>query len=82
MARLHLWNDYGLDEHSSQQEYSFYEYFDITDPDRPLWRSIFFPDSFEGMSTVPVYRVELNARTGGKVTVETYEWQQIFDESA
>lgn len=78
LARLYLRNAYGLDEQESADSYLCYEYYDITAPERPLWKFVFSPESFEGMSTVPVYKVELDAYTGEPVSMRRDEWKEIF----
>lgn len=78
LARLYLWNAYGLDEQESADSYLCYEYYDITAPERPLWKFVFTPESFEGMSAVPVYKVELDAYTGEPVSMRRDEWKEIF----
>ncbi|MCI5957448.1 MAG: hypothetical protein MRZ54_10730 [Clostridiales bacterium] len=78
LARRYVWNAYGLDEQTNREHYSYYEYYDITHPKRPLWKFVFFPESFEGMSAVPVYKVELDAYTGEQTAIESAEWREIF----
>ena len=78
LARLYLWNAYGLEERESADSYLCYEYYDITEPERPLWKFVFSPESFEGMSAVPVYKVELDAYTGEPVSIRRDEWKEIF----
>lgn len=79
LARFYVYHQYGLEEQTNRDIYSYYESYDVTNPDLPLWKFVFYPDSFEGMSDVPVYKVELNAYSGEKVAVERYEWKEIFD---
>ncbi len=79
LARFYVYNQYGLEEQTNRDIYSYYESYDVTNPDLPLWKFVFYPDSFEGMSAVPIYKVELNAYTGDKVMVERYEWKEVFD---
>jgi len=78
LARLYLWNAYGLEEQESADSYLCYEYYDITVPERPLWKFVFSPESFEGMDAVPVYKVELDAYTGEPVSIQRDEWKEIF----
>ncbi|MEG0865385.1 MAG: hypothetical protein RSI32_13000, partial [Clostridia bacterium] len=79
LARLYLCNQYGLDEQTNTDSFDSYEYYDVTNPDLHLWKFIFFPDSFEGMSSVPVYKVTLHSYTGEAHTIEKYDWKAIFD---
>jgi len=78
LARLYVYNAYGLDEQTNAAQYAYYEYFDVTNPDKPLWKFVFFPESFSGLHTVPVYKVTLLARSGEKESVQRYEWKEIF----
>ena len=79
LARLFVWNRYGLEEQENTDHYCYYEYYDVTNPDLPVWKFVFFPESFAGMSEVPVYRVVLNAYTGENIAVERYGWKEIFE---
>lgn len=81
LARLYVSNQYGLDEQTNMDTYTYYEYFDVTDADRPLWKFVFFPVSFEGLDAVPVYKIKLDAYTGEQVSAERHEWKQLFDGS-
>ena len=48
-------------------------YYDITDPDSPLWKFIFYTDYSEELQASILYRVELNARTGAIEKTEAFE---------
>ncbi|MBQ7867935.1 MAG: hypothetical protein IJ354_07285 [Clostridia bacterium] len=78
LAYSYVCQEYDLE---LQQEFYFdsYEYYDITDADSPVWKFVFFPESFEGIVNVPVYKVTLDARTGDRKTVMRYWWKEIFD---
>ncbi|MEG1092841.1 MAG: hypothetical protein RSE38_16005, partial [Acinetobacter sp.] len=79
-AREIIESEYGTSRELLMEQWSYYSYFDITVPSRPLWRIIYYPDSFEGMRHVPVYRIELNPQTGIKYSANRYEWKQLFEE--
>lgn len=78
LARDHVYSKYGLDEETNADRYTYYEYYDITNPDQPLWKFIFFPDSFEGYAKVPVYEVIFHARSGEAIVTERYDWQSMY----
>ena len=77
-----LEKEYSLDKEVLELYCNVFEYFDVTDPDMPLWKFVFSPESFEKMETVWIYKIEMNARTGEIIRHSACEWQQLFDESA
>lgn len=81
-ARKILEAEYGVSAETLVREWSYYSYFDVTDQNKPLWRFLYFPDSFEGLSYVPVYRIELDSHTGETTSLHTYEWNDLILEKA
>ena len=51
MAYSYVCEEYAL---VPQEDFYFisYEYYDITDADSPVWKFVFFPESFEGIVNV------------------------------
>lgn len=58
-------------------QYTYYEYYDITTSDQPLWKFVFFPESFEGFSKVSIYEVIFHARSGEAIVTECYDWKSV-----
>ncbi len=75
---------YGLDESIVALYKWVCTYFDISDPEKPLWRFLIQPETwrdFEGGLDNPQYdlryRVEIDARTGDIVTAEEFQFVLI-----
>ncbi|NLO86281.1 MAG: hypothetical protein GX096_12815 [Clostridiales bacterium] len=81
LARKMIEETFGTPAETLLSDWSFYVYYDVTNEAQPLWRVIYYPISFEGMAAVPVYRVELDGKTGERVSLEQNEWQDLYDES-
>ncbi len=84
IAKEALGKAYGLDEAAFALYREGIVYFDITDPDKPLWRFVFSGGSLdwlkaEGGVNNPlsdlVYRAEVDARTGEVVTAEVLPFE-------
>lgn len=73
---------YGLDEDTIGLYKLVSVYFDVTNPEKPLWKYLFRPETwrdFEGGLDSPQYglryRVELDARTGDIISAEEFEFK-------
>ena len=81
LAMQVLANEHGLSQQALER-YAIYASFDITAPDAPLWKFLFCPESFEGMETVLLYKVELNANTKEALATYAIDWDRLFQEQA
>ena len=61
---------YGYDADDFRWIYPFY---DITNPDKPLWRFVFYPAYKKAEPDIPFARVEMDAATGEVLMHETFE---------
>ena len=82
LARYYIHNEYGLDQTTNADQYIYYEYYDVTNPDQPLWKFVFFPESFEYFTEVPVYKVILHAYSGSLLQTEKYDWRDVTGHNA
>lgn len=62
--------EYGYDTDDFDWIYSFY---DITNPERPLWRFVLYPTYKKAEPDIPFARVEMDAKTGEVLMHETFE---------
>ncbi|MCI5957450.1 MAG: hypothetical protein MRZ54_10740 [Clostridiales bacterium] len=81
LAKQVLADEHGLSE-KALERYAVYASFDITASDAPLWKFLFCPKSFEGMETVLLYKVELNANTKEAFAAYAIDWDRLFQEQA
>jgi len=59
---------------SDTADYLFvYSYYDITDPDHPLWKFVFYPQYPEDDSAMIIHRVELDGHTGELLLTDAFE---------
>jgi len=72
---------YGLDTAAIGQYKLVSTFFDVTDPEKPLWKFLFRPESwsdFEGGLDDPQYnlryRAEINARTEAAEKTEAFQF--------
>ncbi|MEG1884496.1 MAG: hypothetical protein RR224_12395 [Clostridia bacterium] len=77
VAQSTITDEYGILE-DTLAEYSVYTSFDVTASERPLWKFVFCPHSFENMEDVLLFKVEINAYSGKKTTVQAIEWDRLF----
>ena len=62
--------EYGYDTDDFRWIYSFY---DVTNPDKPLWRFMLYPANKKAEPDIPFARVEMDAKTGEVLMHETFE---------
>ena len=75
IARKVLADEYGLTDKQIGAHSDLLEAYDVSDPDKPMWKFVFInPDDFFGIR----YRVLINGRTGEIILHESYPWQQRF----
>lgn len=75
---------YGLDEETLALYKLVSTFFDITNPEKPLWKFLFRPETwtdFEGGLDNPQYhlryKVEIDARTGDIAKLEEFKFQEL-----
>lgn len=64
-----------IEEFGDKDIASVYTYYDITAPDTPRWKFVFYPRDW----TDTMYRTELDARTGEVLTSEEFERHSLLD---
>ena len=75
IARKVLAEEYGLTNKQVLAHSYLLEAYDVSDPDKPMWKFVFInPDDFYGIR----YRVLINGRTGEIILHESYPWQTNF----
>ena len=79
-AKQVLKEEYGLDKKTFDLYSVIYPYYDVTNPDAPLWKFVFCPTSFQDMDIRMLYRVELNARTGELIMKNAFQWQRLSED--
>lgn len=77
IAQSSLTDKYGISE-DTLEGYSLYTSFDVTISERPLWKFVYCPDSFENMNDVLLYKIEINAYSGEIMNILTIDWDQLF----
>jgi hypothetical protein len=84
LAVITLTDKFGMHENIAQLYRGVYTHFDITDPDKPLWKFHFYPETwkdFEGGLEDPLYRlrykVVLDARTGDVVSAKEFAFKPL-----
>ncbi len=75
---------HGLDENTFALYKLVSTFFDITNPEKPLWKFLFLPETwrdFKGGLDNPQYdlryKVEIDARTGDVAMLEEFEFQHL-----
>lgn len=81
IAQRALAERYGFSD-ADIERYIVYPSFDVTDPNRHLWKFLFSPKSFEDMETVLLYKIELEADTGSIAATHVIDWDRLFEDSA
>lgn len=76
-AKRLLNEEHGLHEEMLER-FDVYSSFDVTAPNKPLWKFLFCPHSFENMEQVLLYKVELHAESGEVVETHILDWQMLF----
>ena len=76
-AALSVMENHGLSG-DDLEEFSTYASFDITDSQQPLWKFLYYPDSFEDMEDVMLYKIEIDAQSGETLTALSIDWDQLF----
>ena len=75
IGRKVLAEEYGLTDKQIRAHSDLLEAYDVSDPDKPMWKFVFInPDDFYGIR----YRVLINGRTGEIILHESYPWQTNF----
>lgn len=75
IGRKVLAEEYGLIDKQIRAHSDLLEAYDVSDPDKPMWKFVFInPDDFYGIR----YRVLINGRTGEIILHESYPWQTNF----
>ncbi len=86
LAKQAVMDTYRLDSQTIALYDDSYFYFDITHPDAPLWKIVFwpsyasaekFPDGFASGQGHLRYKVALHARTGEVLTAEEFECEPL-----
>ena len=75
IGRKVLAEEYGLTDKQIRAHSDLLEAYDVSDPDKPMWKFVFInPDDFYGIR----YRVLINGRTGEIILHESFPWQRTF----
>lgn len=82
IAKKVLTDEFAFDEKAFDTYSVIYPHFDITDTDMSLWRFLFNHPIDLDLGMGPLYRVEVNAKTGDVVSLERFEFEPLFGELA
>ena len=67
----------GASRQSLEEAASVFVYFDVTDPEKPLWKFFFGPNWVEEMAPGKAYRAQVDASNGEIVLSEALNWKEL-----
>ncbi|MGI6694651.1 MAG: hypothetical protein ACOX6O_00205 [Christensenellales bacterium] len=76
-AKLALQENYGVSRQTLEGAAEIAVYFDVTDPDKPLWKFFFGPNWKEETEPRKAYRALMDAHNGEAVLTEAINWKEM-----